>query len=233
MKRIAALLILALSQLAHAEPYKEYSQEQLQAIFGVEDEKGKYNVNLNDAELVAITTELEQHAINYPVQFDRPEDQSLAVRDAVYLSNVMDILFPSFESDLPLLSLTVRINNVAYNLDAQPELANQRLLKAADAIFKLDPNNVETHYRLGFFLASSNRVELAIPHLEEAANNGIVNANYSLGMVYLSLENLPKALEYLSIYKENAPNDTSIDSLIEEIKSGNLKIEKKQSPNIK
>lgn len=232
MKRILVLLLLIMSHFTNAAPYKEYSQDELQGMFGLENEKGEYIVDLNIPELIEITKSLEQHAINYPVLFDQDADRKLAVRDAVYLTNVMDILFPSFENNLLLLNLTLRLNNVSYNLNAQPELSNERLNKAADAIFKLEPDNTETHYRLGFFLASSNRLEESIPHLEKAAENGVIDANYSLAMVYLSQEKFDKALEYLAVYKENSPENQEINDLIEAIKSGELKIEKKSTEDL-
>jgi hypothetical protein len=190
MKRILILLILIMSHFANAEPYREYSQSELEALFGLENEKGEYIVELDIPALVEITKQLEQHAVNYPPQFDQESDKKLAVRDAVYLSNVMDILFAGFENDLTLLNLTLRINNVAYNLDVQPEISQNRLKKAADAAFKLEPDSVETHYRLGYFLAATNQIDEALPHLEKASEQGVNNANYTLGMIFISQEHV-------------------------------------------
>lgn len=230
MKSILLTLMLAISGFAFAEPYKEYSPQQLEALFGLQEQDGKNIVDINVPELTEMTAALERHAVSYPTRFDNKEDEKLAIRDTVYLTGVLDILSPNFANDIELLSLTLRLNNIAYNLDAQAELSNQRFLKTAQAIFQLDPDHVETHYRLGYFLAATNKTDEAIPHLQKAADNQIVNANYALAMIYLSREDFNKALEYLAIYKANSPENEQVDKLIEAIKNGEIEIEKSVTP---
>lgn len=227
MKQVLLILILIVSNFAAAEPYREYSLEQLENLFTLKEEGDQNTIDINTPELIEMTESLEKHAVSYPAKFDNNADKKLALRDVVYLTGVLDILSSNIEKDIVLLDLTLRLNNVSYNLDAQPELAYERLLKAADAIFKLEPDNIETHYRLGYFLAASNHTAEAIPHLQKAAESDVINANYALAMIYLSEENFDKALEYLTIYKEKAPENEQVDKLIEAIKNGEIEIEKK------
>lgn len=222
MKKLLSLLFIFCS-FAYAAPYAEKSQDELKQLFNIEQSGEAYNINVDLPGLIEITKNLESHALNYPVLFDNEADQKNAIRDVIYLTNIMDVIYPKFEKEIILLSLTLRLNNVAYNLGIQQDVSSARVLKAAEGIFLIEPNNIETNYRLGYFLAASGKSDVAKPYLEKAAEAGVINANYTLGLIALDEGNDQEAIKQLTIFKDKSENKDEVAKLIDAIEKGELK----------
>jgi len=78
---------------------------------------------------------------------------------------------------------------------------------------------------MGLFWPALESPETRFHTYEKALRAGTVDAAYSLGMVYLSILEQKKALEYLEIYHQHRPSDKHVVKIIEAIRSGNIKID--------
>lgn len=219
------LLILALMcSSASAIPYQPHSIEQLKTLFNLNKEGNKYYASTNLSALLAITEVLETHALEYPVSFDNDADKTRAQKEVRFLSNMLNQFFPEMNQNKTFLMITLRINNVAYNLDVQLSDSKSRIKKSAQAIFALDPKDCETHFRFGAFLASSGSVVEGISHLEFAVTQDYIPAYFMLAIAYIMNGENQKAVNILEIYKTKVPDDRNIDDVLEAIRNGHFEV---------
>ena len=91
---------------------------------------------------------------------------------------------------------------------------------------KIAPDNLNVNYNYGVFLASASKIKESIPYLEKALSLGAIDAEYSLGMVYVSLGDKSKALQYLENYKKSTSNNSEVSKLIEALKNEKTEIKR-------
>lgn len=223
MKMMLFILALMCSS-ASAIPYQTHSIEQLKTLFNLNKDGNKYYASINLSALLAITESLEIHALEYPVSFDHESDKIRAQKEVRFLSNMLNQFFPEMNRNITFLKIALRINNVAYNLDVQLHDSKSRIKKSAQAIFALDPNDCETHFRLGAFLASSGSVVEGISHLEFAVAQDYIPAYFMLAIAYIMNEENQKAIKTLEIYKTKVPEDLNTDDVLEAIRSGRFEV---------
>ncbi|MGO9037936.1 MAG: hypothetical protein ACLPV2_12735 [Steroidobacteraceae bacterium] len=83
------------------------------------------------------------------------------------------------------------------------------------------------NFRYGVFLAGTNKSRSeAIPLLEKAKTLGVVGAEYTLGLTYLSLGDKVEAVENLKSYTTRVPSDQNIARALDAVL--NDKVEVKQ-----
>jgi hypothetical protein len=94
---------------------------------------------------------------------------------------------------------------------------------------RISPADPRANYLYGKFLVSASNPLDAVPVLEKAKSLGAINADYTLGLAYLSTGDEKRALENLEQYAKRVPNDGNAPKLIDAIRNGNINI-KKASP---
>jgi tetratricopeptide (TPR) repeat protein len=77
------------------------------------------------------------------------------------------------------------------------------------------------------FLAGTGQLDESMPYLNKALSAGILNANFSIGMVYIAKGDKEKALTCLKKYIAANPKDVNASHIIEAIESGNVKVQNK------
>lgn len=220
---IALTLFLPLS-FAQAKEYGKYDPKRMLTV--TESPSGKRH-GLDGRYLDLMMGDLALHAKNYPPQFDTPQDQERASRDAKMLSGMLDILVDAPNPNPEILWRAGFLNSIGHNLDipGSGEKASaifQRLLAA-------EPGHPRGNYLYGTFLASAGKPKDALPYLEKALAAGVTNAGYTLGMTYLSLGDKARALEHLEAHRQRFPNDGNVARLIDAVRNG--KVETRKNSN--
>ena len=152
-----------------------------------------------------IIDDLSRHADNYPPRFSDPQERQRATQDAAKLSGMLDILTKSGSSSTELLLNVARLNAMGHNLDI-PATA-QRADAAYRELLTQQPEHPKSNYGYGLFLASTGRSKAALPYLEKAMAKGVDAASYTLGLVYLSLNDKRKAQALLISHAKAYPMD--------------------------
>jgi len=215
---LTALLALTVS---HAKEYGNYEPKRILAV--TETPSGK-SYGIDVPYLDQMLNDLSLHAKNYPPQFDTPQDQQRATQNVVMLSGMLDILINGPAANPELLIRAGLLNSIGHNLDisGSAEKATgifQRILTAT-------PSDPKGNFLFGTFLARAGKPKEALPYLEKARAVGVADADYAIGMTYLSLGEKDRALENLEAYKRRNPNDGNIDKLIDAIRNGKIEFKK-------
>jgi tetratricopeptide (TPR) repeat protein len=209
---------------AHAKEYGYYNIERI--FIESETPSGKqYAISGNY--LDQIMNDLALHAKYYPPQFDTPEDRQRAIRDVTILSGMLDIIVKDPNPHPEILLRAGFVNSIGYNLDIAG--SSEKTISIFQKLLKVDPGNPQGNYLYGLFLAGANKQTEALPYVQKAIAADIVDAIYTLGMIYLSLGEKQKALEALESYKQRNPKDDNTSKIIEAIRNG--RIEFKKSPS--
>ena len=177
MKKYLLTILLALA--AHAALAAPYQPLNLQSLVSGSPEHPPINVNMHAVQRAF--DNLAAHAAEYPVQFDNDVDRRRAIADLQPLGVLLDSLVqnntpragaaPS-QGYLALLQMRARLNWMGHNLDQagyaeRAEADYARLLAFAPAAAK-----PAVQGEFGNFLASSARMERAIPMLRAAYQAG-------------------------------------------------------------
>ena len=222
MKKIGLLVLLSLS--ISTVNAKEYGTWDGNLILKKTETSTGMQHGIDAEYMERMLIDLAAHARNYPPSFDSESDKRRATRDAGMLAGVLNIFIDSPNVHPEMLFRAAMANNIAHNLDVPKaaEKANdiyQRLLKIA-------PDNLNVNYNYGVFLASASKIKESIPYLEKALSLGAIDAEYSLGMVYVSLGDKSKALQYLENYKKSTSNNSEVSKLIEALKNEKTEIKR-------
>ncbi len=223
MKRAFIILVLcSTSATAQAMEYGHYDVKSVVSIS--ESAPGKPSVTVNVAYFVQILNDLGTHAGTWPVHFDSADDQHRAEHDVVSLSALLDPLADNFNTKALLLRLAL-LHAVGYNLDIPG--ADEKAVAVFNKALQLWPNDSQVNFWYGVFLAGTNKSRSeAIPLLEKAKALGVVDAEYTLGLTYLSLGDKVKAVENLKSYTARVPNDQNAARALDAVL--NDKVEVKQ-----
>lgn len=221
-KFLLAIVVLLVAGGASAREYGHYDPKRLLTVS--ESAAGK-KYGFDGAYLDRMLADLSAHAMTYPPQFDTPQDRQRAAQDVTTVSGMLDILLNGPAPSPELLVRAATLNSIGHNLDlpgaaAKADALFLRLLAAA-------PSHPRGNYLYGTFLAGTGKPREALPYLEKALSVGVSDANYALGMAYLTLGDKERALKSLEDYKRHRPNDGSVDQIIDAIRSG--KVEFKRS----
>jgi tetratricopeptide (TPR) repeat protein len=171
--------------------------------------------------LDTMLNDLGSHAKNYPPSFDSDQDRQRATRDAVTLAGMLGELTQDVSAHPEILFRAATVNSYGHNLKitGAAEKANELFQR----LITLAPGHPRNNYVYGVFLAGVAKPRDSIPYLEKALSAGVVDADYSLGMVHLSLGDKKKALEHLENYQARAPAG-NVAAIIEAIRSGRATI---------
>jgi predicted Zn-dependent protease len=215
---LVAVLLLAAAPAFAAE----YGQYDPKRILIKADKKAGAGPGVDLRYLDQMLQDLGSHARNYPPKFDTEADRKRAAKDAATLSRMLDVVVRPADADAEVLLRAAILNGIAHNLKV-PGTAD----KAQDIYTTLlarAPDHARTNQQYGMFLAGTARFKESIPPLEKALAGGLPQANYSLGLVYLSMENVPKAIAHLEAYAAHFPGDANATKLLAAARSGKLKV---------
>ena len=213
---IPLLLLLTLAApMAHATGYPGYDPQRI--LTASENASGQKTYGLDMRYLDRMLGDLARYAGHYPPSFESPEQKQRAIQDLNTLSGMLSMLLKEGKPNPQILFRSAIANRMGHNLDipGAAEKAEQQF----QALLQAEPDNRQGNYRLGVFLAETGRLERSIPYLEKALALGVEEANYSLAMVYLGMENKDDAIARLEEYLKARPNDKSAQELITAIKS--------------
>lgn len=220
MHSIFALLVLATAGFAQQpspKPYAHFDGEKL-LIAAIPDKSE--GPKLNGTYLDMWIEELAVHARNYPVSFASEDDKKRAYRDAELLSKILDAMNETPEPNPELLRRAGFVNSMAHNLDVPG--AAEKAIEYFTKLLKARPDDPMGNYMFGAFLGSAGKADASIPYLKRADELGVVDASYGLGMAYLMSGDKQNAIIYFEKYGKLVPEDKSIATLLEAIKSGRV-----------
>ena len=168
---LVTVLTLLVVSTASAREYLSFDLKRL--ITAVETPSGK-KASLDIPYLDQILNDLSDHAINYPPQFDTPQDQQRATQDVLALSKMLDMLIDIPSPNPELLVRAGHVNSMGHNLDIagageKASIIFQRLLTAV-------PAHPRGNFLYGTLLAGGGKPKEALPYLEKALSVGLTDA---------------------------------------------------------
>jgi tetratricopeptide (TPR) repeat protein len=223
-KLILFLIVIVMSPSGYlfAATYGDYDVRKVVSVR--EDANGKKLADFDMNYLDKITSDLSAHAENYPPRFDTDEDKTKARKDVGQLIYILGVLKEG-NGDKEIMIRAGHIYSIAHNLDVPG--AAEKAKNVYSQLISRYPDDSNIAYKYGVFLAGTGQLDESIPYLNEALSAGILNANFSIGMVYLAKGDKKKALSYLKKYVAVNPKDVNASHIIEAIESGNVKLERK------
>ncbi len=226
MKRILnVLLFCSISSAVLAAEYGHYDPKTVVSLS--ETTPGKPSVTINVPYFVEILNDLGSHAGSWPVKFDSIDDRHRAEHDVASLSAQLDIVADNFRDESMLLRLAL-LHTVGHNLDIPG--AGEKAVAVFDKVLERWPNDPQANYQYGVFLAGTakNRRD-AIPLLEKAKSLGVVEADYMLGVTYVSLGDKDKAVANLKSYTARVPGDENAARILDAVINGKVEIKQLQA----
>lgn len=221
MKKLISLtcfLSLLITTPAFAEPYGTYDLNKI--LLTVDTPSGKKR-EIDLRYLGTMINDLAIHAKTYPVQFDSDADRGRAYNDLASLSNLMDMLTNGPNPNPELLLRSGLVHNMAHNVGLPDEM--KKAVLAYDRLLRTTPDHPKGNYFLGALLADAGKYRLSIPYLEKAFQLGELNAGFTLGVVYIALDEKNNAIASLENYLKKLPDDTTAQQLLAGVKSGQVK----------
>jgi tetratricopeptide (TPR) repeat protein len=227
MKRaFNVLLLCSISSVALATEYGHYDPKTVVSLS--ETTPGKPAVTINVPYFVQILNDLGSHAGTWPVKFDSIDDRRRAEHDVALLSAQLDIIADNFRDESMLLRLAL-LHAVGHNLDIPG--SSEKAVAVFDKVLERWPNDPQANYRYGVFLAGTAKNRDAIPFLEKAKSLGVVDADYTLGLTYMSLGDKDKAVANLKSYTARVPGDENATRTLDAVINGKVEIKQlKASP---
>ena len=177
--------------------------------------------SIDPGRLQAFIASVEPSIRSYPPQFrdqaHRDEIMALTQKVGTELIN-MDY---ASVSDPGLVTDVAHVLAMAHNLDFDTARQAKQWFEAALAA---SPNDRRTNYLFGMFLVSTRTHFFeSEPYLEAALALGEDDALYTLGLVALRKGDQDKALEMLTAYRDNNPDNQRVEQMIDAIEDGTLK----------
>ena len=225
MRTLLAVIVLChLSASAHAKEFGHYDISSVISIDKSVPEKPTATVNISY--FVQILNDLGSHAGNWPPPFDTVDDRHRAEHDVTVLSGLLDTVADNFHDESLLLRLAL-LHSVGHNLDIPG--SGEKAVAVFDKVIELWPNDLQANFRDGVFLAGTDKYRRnAIPLLERAKALGVVDADYPLGLTYMSLGEKAKAVENLKSYTTRVATDENAARTLDVVIHD--KVEMKQLP---
>ncbi|NTW51790.1 MAG: hypothetical protein HGB22_04305 [Chlorobiaceae bacterium] len=216
---LAALAVVFSCSTAQAREYGSYDPKRILSVS--ESPSGtRYGIDLQY--LDQIINDLSTHAKNYPPHFDTPQDRQRAVQNIAMLSGMLDLMVNDPNPSQEILLRAGDLNSMGHNLDIAGSA--QRAGASFQKLLAIAPEHPFGNYLYGKFLAETGNPSQALPYLEKAHTFGVVYADYTLGMIYLTLGDKQKCLEHLEAYRQARPDDGKVSFLIDGIRNGKIQL---------
>ncbi len=221
---LLAALVATISISAQAAPYPQHDISKIV-------QPDHVDIQLADR----ILSDLYDHAGNYPPRFDNDADQQRAQSEAAQLNRLFQgmIKVKAVTPAQPIpygnvLYRLARLNVMAHNMDV-PNAAAQadRYFEELIKLLNQPDDKARAQGEYGAFLVSSNRIDRAMPLLQQAIKGGDTNAHLPLGMAYLMQGNKAEAVKHLQIHQKHYPQDERTRALLGAIEQGTFKVHRK------
>ena len=221
-KLLFTALLAALSAIAQAKPYPQHD-------IGKIVQPDHVDMQLADQ----VLSDLYDQAGNYPPRFDNAADQQRAAAEAAQLNRLFQgmIKVKAVTPQQPVPYINVlyrlaRLNVMAHNMDvpnaaAQADRYFQEMIKLLNNKPK---EKARAQGEYGAFLVGSNRIDRAMPLLQQAVKGGDGNAHLPLGMAYLMKGKQAEAVKHLQTHQKNHPQDERARVLLQAIEKGTFKV---------
>lgn len=191
------------------------------ALVGLEAEPAP-SLSSIDATLARIAP----HARNYPPRFSSPTERQSIEEDLRKVIARLDAFVADHPDDPDFLLRDGFANAMGHNLDF--ENCAQRSAKTFEHLLMLRPDDKMANLHYGAFLGGVGKAKESIRYLGKAVELGATEANYSLAIAYLMLEDKEQAAQHLKIYVSLNPRDNGAKRLLAGIESTDLKFERKE-----
>jgi hypothetical protein len=219
MRAFIVPLLCFISSIVAAAEYGHYDVKKVVSLS--EPTTGKPTVTINVPYFVEVLNDLGAHAGTYPVQFDSGDDRHRAEHDVVLLSALLDTAADSFSDNKSILLRLALLHAVGHNLEIPG--SDKKAVIIFDNVLEKWPNDPQANYRYGVFLAGTAKGQsAAVPRLEKAKSLGVVNADYPLGIAYISLGDKDKAVANLKSYTARVPGDQNAARLLDAVINGKV-----------
>ncbi|MFT3736634.1 MAG: hypothetical protein QM776_16730 [Rhodocyclaceae bacterium] len=203
--------LLFVSPALQAEPYKQLVLEDVV-------EGPAPTIYLGG--LSAAVEKLAPHASRIPPRFDNKAERELAAKDARSLSDALDK--PTRAANVPaeLLQLAGHWNTLAWRMGYEP--AGARAFEQLRRALRAEPDNLQLHYLLGsFYTEFEGGSSHALPYLERAHDGGVIEASFTLGMLYIQLRDSKTARHYLEHFAvKTGTQDANFLKLLNQLRYG-------------
>lgn len=178
----------------------------------------------------AVIGDLNRHAGDYPVQFDRPAERQRAQQEAAMLIRLFDALLEQNvitrkDSDYPaMLRRLARLNWMAHNMDmpGHAAAADRRYRALLAVTPATDKPALQSEY--GGFLAATAQTGAAVSMLQKAVKGGYTPAGKLLALAYLAQGKNAQAKSALRSYVQKHPADTQAKTLLDAVERGKVQI---------
>ncbi|GAA5160972.1 hypothetical protein [Viridibacterium curvum] len=214
-QRLALSLLAALSLSAapalRAEPYKPLVLEDVV-------EGPAPTIYLGG--LSAAVESLSPHASRMPPRFDNKAERDLAAKDARSLSDALDKPTRAANAPTELLQLAGHWNTLAWRMGY--EAAGARAFEQLRRALRGEPDNARLQYLLGsFYTEFEGGSSHALPYLERAHDAGVIEASFTLGMLYIQLRDAKTARHYLEHFAvKTGTKDPNFLKLLNQLRYG-------------
>lgn len=160
----------------------------------------------------------------YPPHFDNDAEKTDVIDKLSRLTTLLTELDAGSTVDINILRREAFAYALAYKFDlpGSGDKANelyQRLLKRI-------PDDPAANYLYGEFLANTVELQLqSISYLQKALKLGVKQANYTLGLVYVTKGDIKQGLACLQQYSTDFPDDQRAKAIIAAVKGGDIRHE--------
>ncbi len=218
VRAVIAILLLQCCTIAQAKEYGQYDVKNLMAV--EESTPGKPTAKIDIALLDQMLDDLATHAYRWPVKFDSADDRNRAEHDVVSFSIVLDPLADNFTGSPRMLLRLAMLHAMGHNMDIAG--SSDKAVALFTKLLQVAPNDPRANLEFGAFYAKTTKVAEGIPFLEKAKALGAANADYWLGVSYMTLGEKAKALENLESYAKRVPADADVQRMIDAIRNNKV-----------
>lgn len=175
------------------------------------------------------TAPIVAHVQNYPPHFDSDEQRATMEKQLHRLVNLLKQARDAYPKDRDIAKRYALVNALGHNLDFQGSA--EAAIEAYEGLLQSNPDDGETQFRYGGFLAGTQLFEKSIPHLHRAIHLRQSDAHFTLAFVYVK-SNQPKlALEEFRAFLSTNPENQTAQRMVQRLESGETKNLKVESPN--
>lgn len=214
-RAVIAILLLLCCAIAQAREYGHYDIKSLVTV--EKSTLGKPSAKIDNVYFDQMLDDLGSHAYQWPVNFDSTDDRHRAEHDVVSFSTALDPLADNFAGSPRMLLRLAMLHAMGHNLDIAG--SSDKAVAIFTKLLQVAPNDPRANLEFGAFYAKTTKVAEGIPFLEKAKALGAANADYWLGVSYMTQGEKAKALENLESYAKRVPTDANVERMIDAVRN--------------
>ncbi len=173
--------------------------------------------NENFQEIERILGDAFTHARNYPPEFNSEIQREDLERDLKKIISQLEQMIKDSSSDKEILFKLGAANTFAFNLDIPG--SREKADEYFKQLFQLESNHGEGHLFYGQHLSGRGEFELAISHLQMAADAQLDIALSMIGLVYIQMGKKDEAKTYFQKFLNKYPGDSQTQMMLDSLES--------------